>query len=232
MTAPDGMCYGRVKDAASYETVTHSPPCAGQRYPVRRGGTRRCRPTSGTVVCSEFRGNGKAAIHHPARGGDGGFGADAPGIPRLARRGSGRWGVSRRARRGSFAGCGQRVFRPLRRATGALPLDPRIFSRKNSVKAFYFWVRWLFSGGTQLPCRLVISGREPPGKRRTILPRMVTIRPVHTPIAGIDQRLRPIPSKTIIPLPCQLPPPLQLVLPVHTVGRPAPSGTACHGQKG
>ena len=30
----------------------------------------------------------------------------------------GRWGISRRARRGCFAGFGQRVFRPLRRVTG------------------------------------------------------------------------------------------------------------------
>ena len=37
-------------------------------------------------------------------------------------------GISRRARRGCFAGCGQRVFRPLRRATGALPLDPAIWA--------------------------------------------------------------------------------------------------------
>ena len=35
-------------------------------------------------------------------------------------------GVSRRARRGSFARCGGRVFRALRGATGALPLDPAI----------------------------------------------------------------------------------------------------------
>ena len=37
------------------------------------GGTRRSRPTSGTVVCSWFGGNGKAAVRHPRWGGDGGF---------------------------------------------------------------------------------------------------------------------------------------------------------------
>ena len=47
-------------------------------------------------------------------------------------------GVSLAAASGYFARCDGRVFRPLRRATRALPLDPRIFSRKNSVKAFSF----------------------------------------------------------------------------------------------
>ena len=54
-----------------------------------------------------------------------------PGIAPSADGALGRLGISRRAWRGCFAGCGQRVFRPLRRATGALPLDPAIFSRKN-----------------------------------------------------------------------------------------------------
>ena len=40
------------------------------------------------------------------------------GIPSSAEDGLGRLGSSRRARRGCFAGCGQREFRPLRRATG------------------------------------------------------------------------------------------------------------------
>ena len=49
---------------------------------------------------------------------------------------------------GDFAPCAARVFRPLRRATGALPLDPRIFSRKNSVKAFSFGFYLTFWGST------------------------------------------------------------------------------------
>ena len=110
------MCYGRVKDAASYETVTHLPPYTGQRHPVRRGGTRRCRPTSGTVVCSEFGGNGKAAVHHPLTGW-GRRPSALPGVAPSADGALGRWGISRRARRGCYAGCGQREFRPLRRAT-------------------------------------------------------------------------------------------------------------------
>ena len=81
------------------------------------GGTRRSRPTSGTVVCSWFGGNGKAAVHHPVRGGDGGLAAYAAGIAPSADGALGRWGSSRRARRGGFARCDGRVFRPLRRAT-------------------------------------------------------------------------------------------------------------------
>ena len=133
------MCHGRVKDAASYETVTHSPPCAGQRHPARRGGTRRCRPTSGTVACSGFGGNGKAAAHHPARGGDGGFGAvgDGPGDCAIC---GWRFGTM-----GDFAPCAARVFRWLRpagvspRARGDQRLclwKPRFFE-KNRVKLLY-----------------------------------------------------------------------------------------------
>ena len=92
------------------------------------------------------RGNGKAAAHHPVRGGDGGFGADAPGIAPSADGALDDWGfrwlrpagfravrgagISPAARGGYFARCDGRVFRPLRRATGgAAPWTPRFGQR-------------------------------------------------------------------------------------------------------
>ena len=60
----------------------------------------------------------KAAVRHSRWGGDGGLAAYAAGIAPSADGALGRLGTSRRARRGCFAGCGQREFRPLRRATG------------------------------------------------------------------------------------------------------------------
>ena len=60
----------------------------------------------------------------------------------------GRQGVSRRARRGCFAGCGQRVFRPLRRAgiSRLARRDQRLclwkprFFEKNRVKLLIFFL--------------------------------------------------------------------------------------------
>ena len=73
-------------------------------------------PTSARTPHRQSTGQNKAAVHHPLTG----WGRRPCGI----RRGDcaicgwrlGRLGISRRARRGCFAGCGQRVFRPLRRA--------------------------------------------------------------------------------------------------------------------
>ena len=119
LTAPDGVRCGRVKDATPYER--DGLPC---------------------VVCwavtSSDAVRHKAAVRHPLWGGDGGLRLRR-GLRHLrmalwttgvfrAVRGA---GVSPVATGGCFAGCGQREFRPLRRATGALPLDPTIFSRKN-----------------------------------------------------------------------------------------------------
>ena len=122
------------------------------------GGTRRCRPTNtdglptwdvGRDLCvppsvqvTTMPWCGDSIWPPPSTpqgGGDGGHG-HRPGFAPSADGALDDRRISRRARRGCFAGCGQRVFRPLRRATGALPLDPRIFSRKNSVKAFIFGV--------------------------------------------------------------------------------------------
>ena len=69
----------------------------------------------------------------------------SPGIAPSADGALGRWGSSRRARRGCFAGCGQRVFRPVRgagvspAATGDQRLclwTPRFFE-KNRVKLLF-----------------------------------------------------------------------------------------------
>ena len=70
----------------------------------------------------------KAAVRHPVMGwGRRPYGY-AVGIAPSADGALGRLGISRRARRGCFAGCGQREFRPLRRATGdAVPWTPAIF---------------------------------------------------------------------------------------------------------
>ena len=76
------------------------------------GGTRRSRPTSGTVVCSWFGGNGKAAVHHPVRGGDGGLAAYAAGVSPVATG-------------GYFAPCAGRPE--------ALPLDSAILGCTPSV---------------------------------------------------------------------------------------------------
>ncbi len=63
-----------------------------------------------------------------------------------------RAGVSRRARRGSFAGCGQREFRPLRRATGgAAPWTPRFWAARRSLarvvgEEFFVRARCGFTG--------------------------------------------------------------------------------------
>ena len=63
----------------------------------------------------------KAAVHHPLLGGDGGLSA----LP---------W----RLRHLRMALGTNRVFRPLRRVTGALPLAPAIFLKKSS-KTFIFY---------------------------------------------------------------------------------------------
>ena len=158
MTAPDGMRHGRVKDAASYEIFTHSPLCVSKRSPVRRGGTHRCRPTNMDglphMVCGAGTSSGtvrhKAAVLHPLWGGDGGLRAYALGIAPVATGAWGRWGVSLAAASGSFARCGGRVFRALRGATGALPLDPAILGcpppvgksgRRGIFRQSKVWVR-------------------------------------------------------------------------------------------
>ena len=69
------------------------------------GGTHRCRPTNTTDCPAWFGGR----VRRP-------WGLRPGGSARCG----GRFGtgISRRARCGCFAGCGQQVFRPLRRATG------------------------------------------------------------------------------------------------------------------
>ena len=69
----------------------------------------------------------KAAVRHPRWGGDGGLTADAVEVAPSADGDLGRWGISRRARRGCFAGCGQRDFARCDGRPEALPLDSAIF---------------------------------------------------------------------------------------------------------
>ncbi len=81
------------------------------------GGTHRCRPTNTTDCPAWFGGR----VRRP-------WGLRPGGSARCG----GRFGtgISRRARCGCFAGCGQQVFRPLRRATGgAAPWTPRFGQR-------------------------------------------------------------------------------------------------------
>ena len=133
---PDGMCPGRVKDAASYETVAHSPLYAGQRHPVRHGGTHRCRLTNMNRLLRVICGVGmssdtvrhKAAVLHPLTG----WGRRPSALPGIAPSADGAWnagvfrplrraGISRRARRGSFARCdGRPKALPLETARGIL----------------------------------------------------------------------------------------------------------------
>ena len=88
-------------------------------------------------------GNGKAAAHHPVRGGDSGFGADAPGIAPSADGALDDWefrwlrpagfravrgaGVSPRARGGYFARARGGCFARCGGRPGALPPGPRDF---------------------------------------------------------------------------------------------------------
>ena len=148
-----GRAFGRPPQRAKYPIVPsarrngrNSRPTAMAPVAAPRGWT------AGAIYCDVIHSmRGASRMPRPAVGGvrKGRHPPPADGVGtaalRLRRGGCAicgwrleRWGISRRARRGCFAGCGQRVFRPLRRATGALPLDPRIFSRKNSVKAFNF----------------------------------------------------------------------------------------------
>ena len=128
------MRHGRVKDAASYETVTHSHPCAGQRHPVRHGGTRRCRPTysirsQDETHCPAALGRigtqhiKKAAVHHPHWGGDGGLRLRR-GLRHLRMALWDAWGVSPAAAGGCFAPCAARP--------GRCPWTPRFFEKKSS----------------------------------------------------------------------------------------------------
>ena len=103
----------------------------GPKWKCNMGASRMPRPTVG--------GTKKAAVRHPRWGGDGGLTADAVGIAPSADGALGRWGISRRARRGYFARCGGRVFRWLRPAgvspvatgdRGRCPLDPCDFLKK------------------------------------------------------------------------------------------------------
>ena len=97
----------RMADGAYRRRHTQVPPYEYDGLPrmVRRAGT------SSKPV------RHKAAVHHPLTGWERRPSA-LPGIAPSADGALRRWGISRRARRGCFAGCGQRVFRPLRRATG------------------------------------------------------------------------------------------------------------------
>ena len=118
---------------------TGSPECAGHRHPAPHGGTRRCRPTIlyglpiwfvGRDLCVPplVRTAGKIRMapgHRPTRAGPGAM-ALRPGVPPSADGGLGRWGISRRARRGYFARCGGRP--------GAPPPGPLRFFEKNRVK--------------------------------------------------------------------------------------------------
>ena len=82
MTAPDGLCIGRVRDAVFYDGVQRRPPST----------------TRDGVGTAAFSFAGDCAIC------------------------GWRFGTM-----GEFARCGGREFRPVRGATGALPLDPTIF---------------------------------------------------------------------------------------------------------
>ena len=124
---------------------------------VRTGGTHRCRPTNTTDCPAWFVGAGmssdtlrhKAAVLHPLTGwgrrpsalpGDCaicGWRFGTLGVFRPLRRA----GVSRRARRGCFAGCGQRP--------GALPPGPLRFFEKNRVKLLFLGA----SGKKRTRCR-------------------------------------------------------------------------------
>ena len=149
---------------------------------VRTGGTHRCRPTNTTDCPAWFVGAGmssdtlrhKAAVLHPLTGwgrrpsalpGDCaicGWRFGTLGVFRPLRRA----GVSRRARRGSFARCGGRVFRAVRGAgvspaaaggcfagcgqrPGALPPGPLRFFEKNRVKLLFLGA----SGKKRTRCR-------------------------------------------------------------------------------
>ena len=134
------MCPGRVKDAASYETVAHSPLYAGQRHLLRHGGTHRCRLTNMNRLLRVICGVGtssdtvrhKAAVLHPLTG----WGRRPSALPGIAPSADGAWnarvfrplrraGISCRARRGSFARCDGRPK--------ALPLETTILGCPPSV---------------------------------------------------------------------------------------------------
>ena len=158
------MCHGRVKDAASYKTVTYSHPCAGQRCPVRHGGTHRCRPTNvdglPRFVWGRVRHQTRYNIRPPSTTRDG-VGTAAFGVAGDCAICGWRFGTLKvfRAVRGAapsadgglgrlkcFAPCAAQVCRPLRRA-GISPRargdqrpclwTPRFFE-KNRVKLLYF----------------------------------------------------------------------------------------------
>ena len=107
-----------------------APPGRGRQgcRPPTKVSDRFSHPLTGGGAIAAGTVSGWFPAPRPQAGaGNHGAAAAAPGIPSAAEDGLGRLGSSRRARRGCFAGCGQRVFRPVRGATGALPLDPAIW---------------------------------------------------------------------------------------------------------
>ncbi len=104
----------------------HRPGPSGMPAPTKVS-DRFSHPLTGGGAIAAGTVSGWFPAPRPQAGaGNHGAAAAAPGIPSAAEDGLGRLGSSRRARRGCFAGCGQRVFRPVRGATGgAAPWTPR-----------------------------------------------------------------------------------------------------------
>ena len=119
LTAPDGIRSGRVKDAASYQLGTHSPQHGGHRFPNPHGRTAPYGLRGGYVIGRGTR--HKAAVHHPLTG-CGRRPSALPGIAPSADGASGRWDISRLARRGCFARCDGRP--------GLCPWTPEFFREK------------------------------------------------------------------------------------------------------
>ena len=119
LTAPDGIRSGRVKDAVSYQLGTHSPRHGDHRFPNPHGRTAPYGLRGGYVIGRGTR--HKAAVHHPLTG-CGRRPSALPGIAPSADGASGRWGISRRARRGCFARCDGRP--------GLCPWTPEFFREK------------------------------------------------------------------------------------------------------
>ena len=119
LTAPDGIRSGRVKDAVSYQLGTHSPRHGDHRFPNPHGRTAPYGLRGGYVIGRGTR--HKAAVHHPLTG-CGRRPSALPGIAPSADGASGRWSISRRARRRCFARCDGRP--------GLCPWTPEFFREK------------------------------------------------------------------------------------------------------
>ena len=104
----------------------HRPGPSGMPAPTKVS-DRFSHPLTGGGAIAAGTVSGWFPAPRPQAGaGNHGAAAAAPGIPSSAEDGLGRLGSSRRARRGCFAGCGGRGFRPVRGATGgAAPWTPR-----------------------------------------------------------------------------------------------------------